>query len=660
MNIKGVNRRIRIRPRPAEFAFWGKSSLIAAEPFFKNMVRENLFRLIRSEDVVLWAGAGMSIYAGYPSGKELTKLINDRIEESMGSSSPKALSLMEAAENLVLLQRGSRNELNNLLFKIFRKEPQKTSVHNLLTKIPHIKTIVTTNYDCLFEKVYGADARSVYRPDQVAGLGQADVEIFKAHGDLSDLNSIIITRGDYDHFFSRDTGRNLLWNAIRDRISRHSILFVGYSLEDANVSVVLDKLISELGSNRKQIFFVAPGISSFQRLALDGKNIQYIDCTAERLFKEIITILRENITDDFKSEKVSIKTTGKFLRQQNIGSKLTIADGKPVISQVYPINKNLIGRLSFTLSQNDAIAKTLLDYIKGEKVGTITIPAEKIKGGGFWLGKTKISKGLGSFTISRVPAGSWQVDIRFKDGFEYQDAKVEVFRNEGSLLIHLHLKTAFVEIKIDLGRTNDKGWETKFSHTHPDKCSRMTEQIKDFTFLAKLSDEKVFTVFHEGIPVHTGNLLMRPLFKLINLYRQVFEACRFIEIAYERTFRDVPFGAINEDTIATINEICLAGKRESIHEEFEQMKITFDETLDEGNREKHIMLNFGRNNIQLHSIKTEEVTLFGERFSLGIMVTEIVQPILMNRINVENGSDDFAIVKSKVRKRMRFYLPDNQ
>lgn len=36
---------------------------------------ENLFNLIRNEEVVLWAGAGMSLGAGYPSGQKLTEIL---------------------------------------------------------------------------------------------------------------------------------------------------------------------------------------------------------------------------------------------------------------------------------------------------------------------------------------------------------------------------------------------------------------------------------------------------------------------------------------------------------------------------------------------------------------------------------------------------------
>lgn len=37
------------------------------------MEKERIFELIRKEEVLLFAGAGLSRYAGYPSGKELAE-----------------------------------------------------------------------------------------------------------------------------------------------------------------------------------------------------------------------------------------------------------------------------------------------------------------------------------------------------------------------------------------------------------------------------------------------------------------------------------------------------------------------------------------------------------------------------------------------------------
>lgn len=37
------------------------------------MANDRLFELIRKEEIILFIGAGMSLYAGYPSGAQLVK-----------------------------------------------------------------------------------------------------------------------------------------------------------------------------------------------------------------------------------------------------------------------------------------------------------------------------------------------------------------------------------------------------------------------------------------------------------------------------------------------------------------------------------------------------------------------------------------------------------
>ena len=43
------------------------------------MNKESLFELIRKEEVVLFVGAGLSIYAGFPSGNELKKIFIENL-----------------------------------------------------------------------------------------------------------------------------------------------------------------------------------------------------------------------------------------------------------------------------------------------------------------------------------------------------------------------------------------------------------------------------------------------------------------------------------------------------------------------------------------------------------------------------------------------------
>ena len=117
---------------------------------------ERLITLIRNKGIILWAGSGLSLYAGYPSGTEFCDIICNAAK----SESDKAILarhksvLMNIAEEFEQLY--SRDELIGLVSAYFDKAPSvKPYAHYLCTQIPQIDTIITTNYDHLFEYAYG-------------------------------------------------------------------------------------------------------------------------------------------------------------------------------------------------------------------------------------------------------------------------------------------------------------------------------------------------------------------------------------------------------------------------------------------------------------------------------------------------------------------------
>src|ERR1700733_9378037 len=133
---------------------------------------ESIFELIRSEEAVLWAGSGLSIYAGYPSGVALCETIYDSLSPREKNDIPKNLALPELAEQYVRLKGNKRDDLNMLLRKIFMKKPCASHVHQTLAKIPHIKTIITTNYDRLFELAYGDKMLPIIRESDLGLTGK--------------------------------------------------------------------------------------------------------------------------------------------------------------------------------------------------------------------------------------------------------------------------------------------------------------------------------------------------------------------------------------------------------------------------------------------------------------------------------------------------------
>jgi hypothetical protein len=101
---------------------------------------------------------------------------------------------------------------------------------------PH--AIITTNYDRFLELAF---------PEYQPIIGQSIIrespvlfgEIFKIHGCVSDYNSLVFTRQDYDEFIKK---KKYLSAKLLTFFSEHPLLFVGYSATDPNIRAILSDI----------------------------------------------------------------------------------------------------------------------------------------------------------------------------------------------------------------------------------------------------------------------------------------------------------------------------------------------------------------------------------------------------------------------------------
>jgi NAD-dependent SIR2 family protein deacetylase len=220
------------------------------------MSKESLFKHIRSEDVVLWVGAGFSGYAGYPVGNALRDQIAAVLQPEERKLVDPNLSLADLAEEFVRLKNGSKNELIRLVRTIYSKDPVSTKDHQALAAIPHIKTIITTNYDPLLERVYGERGNLILRESDISLLDKQKVNIIKIHGDLSDTESIVLTKSDYADFYRQDWS-SPFWAYLATLMASRVVLFIGYGLEDPNIIAMFEHISKHLKRMRKEAYFVA-------------------------------------------------------------------------------------------------------------------------------------------------------------------------------------------------------------------------------------------------------------------------------------------------------------------------------------------------------------------------------------------------------------------
>jgi hypothetical protein len=126
------------------------------------------------------------------------------------------------------------------------------------------KIVFTTNYDKLFEiaSTSGFRTHPVNSPDLSDDLRLGEPVLVKLHGSTDAINHIILTRTDYARVTK--TGRDV-FDALRALSLTSTFLFVGYSLEDPDIQLVL-QAVGRPGMSPEAHFMLAPEPESPSRM----------------------------------------------------------------------------------------------------------------------------------------------------------------------------------------------------------------------------------------------------------------------------------------------------------------------------------------------------------------------------------------------------------
>tara|TARA_A100000171_G_scaffold45878_1_gene50107 strand:+ start:2822 stop:4387 length:1566 start_codon:yes stop_codon:yes gene_type:complete len=116
---------------------------------------------------------------------------------------------------------------------------------NLLKKI-NIDGIITTNWDLLLESLFPDFTRYVGQEELIFSEIYSIGELYKIHGCVSNPESLTLTDADYSEFHNRNS---YLAAKLLTIFVEHPVIFMGYSLDDANVQEILKSIIKCLTKN---------------------------------------------------------------------------------------------------------------------------------------------------------------------------------------------------------------------------------------------------------------------------------------------------------------------------------------------------------------------------------------------------------------------------
>lgn len=185
----------------------------------------------------IFAGAGLSIPSGELSWSELLK----KDAKSIGLDITRENDLIEVAQ-YIFNESGSRNTLTSLLKNNVDKKGELNRNHEILASLP-IDKYWTTNYDTYIERAIENSGKSADIKRSIADLSseidESRVTIYKMHGDITSLDTIVLLKEDYEIY---DRKNELFIKKLQGDLLSNTFLFIGFSFDDPNLESILAKL----------------------------------------------------------------------------------------------------------------------------------------------------------------------------------------------------------------------------------------------------------------------------------------------------------------------------------------------------------------------------------------------------------------------------------
>ncbi|EXX84012.1 USG protein [Salmonella enterica subsp. enterica serovar Namur str. 05-2929] len=215
------------------------------EYFIKNYLKE-----IQDGNAAIFAGAGLSIGAGFVDWRNLLKPLADELHLDITHEQ----DLVSVAQ--YFCNGYNRSRITQTLIDELGVSPTPTKNHKILASLP-IDTYWTTNYDRLIENALNQENKiydSKYRKDQLAYTKRGrDVLLYKMHGDIEDPSNTILTKDEYEKYSF--THAPFITALSGDLVSK-TFLFLGFSFSDPNLDYILSRVRVNFQDNQRNHYCI--------------------------------------------------------------------------------------------------------------------------------------------------------------------------------------------------------------------------------------------------------------------------------------------------------------------------------------------------------------------------------------------------------------------
>lgn len=265
----------------------------------------SLVQYLRERRSVLFCGSGLSAWGKLPTWTTLLRGIVDELETELQDDS-NLIELRRLIDTGKLLEVADhckealgRRYYDILADQLRGDEGAIPEPHQAIVQMP-FSAIVTTNYDKLLERSFAATGSLPKTPTHgdVDALGpllfDGSFFILKAHGDIDRPDGMVLTTRDYQEIIHANPAFNSIFSAI---LLTKAVLFVGYSLNDPDFRLLLDRQLTTFKGNVPERFALMSGVGKVERDVLwrsaKIRVLSYDDGKHEQVLEFLRTLLDE-------------------------------------------------------------------------------------------------------------------------------------------------------------------------------------------------------------------------------------------------------------------------------------------------------------------------------------------------------------------------------
>lgn len=541
---------------------------------------KELIDSIRKEQVTLFLGSGFSRKAGAPMANAIVTSLKESMPVDIKDDFRDETHLDLISEEYEQIY--GRESLINKLEEIFKFMPTDTSDHTCLTKIPHIRHIITTNYDTLIEDTFGPDSCYVVRTtDDCVNLPKDKTIVYKIHGDFTKKDNIILTKQDYTNFFSSNN-EPLLWKYIQSHILTNDMLFIGYSLEDSNIFTLIQEIRKQVKVDTFRRYsnqhFLQPIVEEGQK---ENKIIRF-DSTEKTDVKINVSGLSKEVAETIMSQDTTLYNS--FLPRTHIPA--------------YMITRDMMKELNISIN-----GLTIANYDDCKNL-FISPTVETIK------------------TIITIPS------IKFKEKIKFQRY------NPNKEQVCFLLETEPYTFKLVFSFLPNKVLNCTCNVNLKENCKNLQEAIKWMDFVIALWSQEEFIIkAFDKVPIRFPKTNLHELkqFKKIKKY---YENTSDIEDLYNVEFETIE--TYSEDNFQ-ISELLIHSHHEhNLRENMLGQECTVEVGQEQEGVWDEIKVGETKYSLALTQSSLEQIVFNGQKFNIKNKNTIIPQCQILE-IQKENG-----------------------